>query len=272
MRPSRRRCVLRVCAVAALAAAAADGYAQWIRYPTAGAPRTPDGDVDTAAPTPRAPDGKPELSGIWQAASDPKGRAGGIEGIVAPRYLIDITADYAPADVPFLPWSKALYEERNARARIDNPLIKCLPAGVPRLIAYTHPYKIVQTPTLIVMLYESSMIFRQIFMDGRDHPVDPQPSWMGYSVGAWNGDTLVVETIGFNDQSWLDGSGHPHSEQMRVTERWTRRDFGHMDVDVIIDDPGAYAKPLTYVQPQELLPDTDLIEYVCAENAQPIGP
>ena len=180
--------------------------------------------------------------------------------------------DHAPADVPFLPWARKLYEERNARARIDNPLIKCLPAGVPRLIAYTHPYKIVQTPTLIVMLYESSMIFRQIFMDGRDHPVDPQPSWMGYSVGAWNGDTLIVETIGFNDQSWLDGSGHPHSEQMRVTERWTRRDFGHMDVDVIIDDPGAYAKPLTYVQPQELLPDTDLIEYVCAENAQPIGP
>ena len=266
-----RRYALRACAVAALAIASAHAQAQWIRYPTAGAPRTPDGEVDLAAPVPRASDGRPDLSGIWQAASDPNGRAGGIENTVAPRYLVDITADVPPAEVPFQPWARALYLERNARSRIDNPLIKCLPAGIPRLIAYTHPYKIVQTPRLIVMLYESSMIFRQVFLDGREHPLDPQPSWMGYSVGTWAGDTLVIETIGFNDQSWLDGSGHPHSAMMRVTERWTRRDFGHMDVEVVIDDPGAYTKPLTYTQPQELLPDTDLIEYVCAENAQPIG-
>jgi hypothetical protein len=141
------------------------------------------------------------------------------------------------------------------------------------LNAYTHPYKIVQTPELIVILYESLTMFRQIFVDGREHPKDPQPSWMGYSIGRWDGDVLVVETVGFNDQTWLDGSGHPHSEAMRLTERFRRRDVGHMDIDIVIDDPKAYTRPLQYVQPQLLLPDTDLIEYICAENAKPVeGP
>jgi len=141
---------------------------------------------------------------------------------------------------------------------------------VPRLNAYTHPYKIVQTPELIVVLYEAATMFRQIFLDGRQLPKDPQPSWMGYSVGRWDGDTFVIETVGFNDKTWLDGSGHPHSEDMRLTERITRRDFGHLDVAIVIDDPKTYTKALSYVQPQVLLPDTDLIEYVCAENAKEI--
>jgi hypothetical protein len=141
---------------------------------------------------------------------------------------------------------------------------------VPRLNAYTHPYKIVQTPELIVILYEAHTTFRQVFLDGREHPNDPQPSWMGYSIGRWDADVLVVETVGFNDQTWLDGSGHPHSEAMRLTERFRRRDFGHMNIEVVIDDPKAYTRPLTYTQPQELLADTELLEYVCAENAKEI--
>jgi hypothetical protein len=178
--------------------------------------------------------------------------------------------DLKPEDVPFQPWAAAVYKERNDRSRIDNPLIRCLPAGVPRLNAYTHPFKIIQTPGLVVILYESMMIFRQIFTDGRSHPEDPQPSWMGYSIGRWENDVLVVETIGFNDQTWLDGSGHPHSDQMRLTERFKRHDVGRMDIEITIDDPVAYTRPITYSQPQLLLADTDLIEYVCAESADAI--
>ena len=128
-----------------------------------------------------------------------------------------------------------------------------------------------QTPDLMVMLYESQTTFRQVFLDGRPHPKDPQPSWMGYSIGRWDGDTLVIETMGFNDQTWLDGWGHPHSEAMRLTERLTRRDFGHMDIEIVIDDPKAYTRPLRYVQSQVLQPDTDLLEYICTENMKPVG-
>jgi hypothetical protein len=186
--------------------------------------------------------------------------------------MIDIMRDFKPQDVPFQPWAAALYQQRNANLLRDNPLIRCLPAGVPRLDAYTHPYKIVQTPELVVILYESLTMFRQIFLDGRDFPKDPQPSWMGYSIGKWDGDVLVVETIGFNDRTWLDGLGHPHSEEMRLTERFKRHDFGRMDIEIVLDDPKAYTKPIAYTQPQVLLPDTELLEYICAENAKPMGP
>jgi hypothetical protein len=174
--------------------------------------------------------------------------------------------------VPFQPWAEALYKQRAANRLRDNPMIRCLPAGVPRLDAYTHPYKIVQTPELIVVLYESQTMFRQIFLDGRELPKDPEPSWLGYSVGRWDGDVLVVDTIGFNDQTWLDGLGHPHSEAMRLTERFRRLNTGRMEIEVAIDDPKAYTRPLKYTQPQTLLPDTELLEYICEENAKSVGP
>lgn len=261
------RVLATVLAVVSLASAL---NAQWPGVPPPGISRTADGRIDLAAPPPRTIDGKPDLSGVWEAEPDPNGRAGGVEGIVAPRYMVDITVDLAPNAVPFQPWAASLYKQRNDRARIDNPHIRCLPTGVPRLVAYVLPYKIVQTPSLIVVLYESGTMFRQIFMDARMHPKDPQPTWMGYSVGRWDGDDLVVETRGFNDQSWLDGAGHPHSDQMRVIERFSRRSVGQMDISVVVDDPGAYTRPLTYVQRQRLRPDTELIEHVC-ENAKEIG-
>ncbi len=245
--------------------------AQWLDQPTKGLPRTPDGKPVLSAPTPRTPDGRPDLSGIWLPAPDPDGRAGGVEGIVAPKYMIDVMRDFAPGQVPFRPWGEALYKQRNDNARLDNPSIRCLPSGVPRLNAYTHPYKIVQTSDLIVILYESGTMFRQIFLDGRTHPKEQQPAWLGYSIGRWDGDTLVIETVGFNGQTWLDGAGHPQSEEMRLTERFTRRSVGRMDIQVVLDDPKAYTKPVTYVQPQNLMPDTELIEYFCAENAKPVG-
>ena len=236
---------------------------QWLDRRDARTPRRPDGSANLNAPAPRTADGKPDLSGVWQPAPDPTGTRGGIEGIIAPRYLVDITRDLKREDVPFQPPAAALYQERRDNSFRDNPLARCLPAGVPRLDAYTHPYKIVQTPELIVVLYESLTMFRQMFVDGRALPLNPEPAWMGYSVGRWVGNALVVETAGFNDKTWLDGSGHPHSEKMRLTERFVRRDFGHMDIEITIDDPVMYTQPLRYTQPQQLLPDTDLLEYVC---------
>jgi hypothetical protein len=245
--------------------------AQWLDYPTKGIPRTRDGKPNLAAPAPRTASGVPDLSGIWQAASDPGDAAGGIEGIVAPKYQIDVMRDLKGA-VPFQPWAEQLFNERQANKLRDNPMIKCLPAGVPRLNAYTHPYKIVQTPGLMVMLYESDTMFRQVFTDGRALPKDPEPSWLGYSVGRWDGDVFVVESMGFNDKTWLDGLGHPHSEALRLTERFHRRTLGEMDVDITINDPKAYTKPIRYVQLQRLFVDTELIEYICNENAKPVGP
>ena len=236
---------------------------QWLDHRDARTPRRSDGSANLNAPAPRSADGKPDLSGVWQPAPDPTGTRGGIEGIIAPRYLVDITRDLKREDVPFQPPAAALYQERRDNSFRDNPLARCLPAGVPRLDAYTHPYKTVQTPKLIVVLYESLTMFRQMFVDGRALPLNPEPAWMGYSVGRWVGNALVVETAGFNDKTWLDGSGHPHSEKMRLTERFVRRDFGHMDIEITIDDPVMYTQPLRYTQPQQLLPDTDLLEYVC---------
>jgi hypothetical protein len=248
---------------------AADTAGQWPDRPTPGLARTADGSPNLAAPVRRTADGRPDLSGVWQAVADPTGTPGGVEGVVAPRYMIDVTRDSPPDRVPFLPWAAAVYKQRNDDERRGNPSIRCLPVGVPRLVANVMPFKVVQTPGLIVFLYEAGTIFRQVFVDGRPLPADPQPSWMGYSVGRWDGDTLVVETTGFNDKTWLDGAGHPHSEAMRLTERYTRRDAGRMDVEVVIDDPQAYARPIRYVQPQALIADTELIENVC-ENAKPV--
>jgi hypothetical protein len=266
----RRATRLRLLAILLWGAVCAPAVAQWIDYPSKGIPRTADGKPNLKAPAPRTASGKPDLSGIWKPARDPTAPVGGIEGIQAPQHLIDITRGMKPGELQFTPWAAAIYKQRNDNFRVDNPLIRCLPAGVPRLDSYTHPYKIIQTPDLIVVLYESLTMFRQIFMDGRPLPDDPQPAWLGYSVGHWEGDVLVVESTGFNDQTWLDGSGHPHSEQMRLTERFKRTDFGHMDIEIVIDDPKAYLKPLKYTQAQDLLPDTELIEYVC-ENAKDVG-
>jgi hypothetical protein len=262
--------MIRALAVTASLLLALPVSGQWLGYPAKNIPRNPDGTPNLSAPSPRTATGRPDLSGIWQPTADPNDTAGGVEGVVGPKYLINIMRDLKGA-VPFQPWAAELFKQRQANKMRDNPMINCLPAGVPRLDAYTHPYKIVQTPELIVVLYESQTTFRQIFTDGRSHPVDPEPSWYGYSIGTWDGDTFVVETIGFNDKTWLDGFGHPHSDAMKLTERFRRHDFGHMDIEITIDDPKAYTKPIRYVQPQVLQPDNELIEYICNENAKPIG-
>ena len=243
--------------------------AQWLDYPTKGLPRTADGKPNLSAPAPRTSDGKPDLSGIWHALPDPRDPVEGTAGLQVPKYMLNILRDWK-GEQPMTPWAKQLYDQRQANKLRDNPMIKCQPAGVPRLNHYTHPFKIVQTPDLMVVLYESQTTFRQIFTDGRPLPADPEPAWYGYSIGTWEGDALVVHSAGFNDKTWLDGFGHPHSEAMKLTERFVRKNVGTMDVEITIDDPKAYTQPLRYVQTHRLLADTELLEYICNENAKPM--
>jgi hypothetical protein len=229
-------------------------WAQWLQYPTKGIPRTPDGKPNLSAPAPKAPDGKPDLTGIWQPNT---------------KYLVNLAADLKPEEVPLQPWAAAVLKERQALTHAkEESNANCLPPGVPRISSAPFPYKIIQAPGEVMILYEAFGTFRQIFTDGRELPKDPQPAWLGYSVGHWEADTLVVDTIGFNGKTWLDQSGHPQTEAGHVTERYRRRDFGHMEVRITIDDPKAYTKPWTITEDPHLVADTDLLEYVCNENEQ----
>ena len=205
-----------------------------------------------SAPLPRTKDGKPDITGIWM----PNGL----------KYLISIAADLKPEEVPFQPWAAALYKERRENQGRDDPNNKCLPSGVPEKDAVTSPFKIMQFPGETVILYESRTIFREIFTDGRSLPNDPNPTWQGYSIGRWEGDDFVVETNGLNDKIWMDTNGHPITEAAHITERFRRHDYGHMDIQITIDDPKAYTKPWTITENPSLLADTDLLESVCEEN------
>ena len=231
---------------------ASSSAAQWLQLPTPGIPRTPDGKPNLTAPAPRTRDGKPDLSGMWEREGD--------------HYYNNAGADLKPADVK--PWAQALYQRRLADST-DSMEAQCLPLG-PAALTTSDPVKFIQTPSLIVILFED-LTYRQIHMDGRKLPKNPNPSWMGYSVGRWDGDTLVVETSGFTERVWLDYDGHPHTDALRLTERYRRRDFGHLDVKVTFDDPGAYAMPWTVSVPMELLPDTELLEFVCRENEKSLA-
>jgi hypothetical protein len=224
---------------------------QWLKYKTPGIPRTADGKPDLTASAPKMPDGKPDLSGIWEA------NTGG--------YGVNVAADLKPGEVK--EWADALYRQRSENLSIDYPGFRCLPNIGPILSFDTS--KILQTPDVIAFLsYDGT--YRQILMDGRGLPVDPNPTWQGYSVGHWDGDTLMVESAGFNDKTWLDYGGHPHTEQLRVTERFHRKDFGHIDLSVTFDDPKAYTRPWTISMVMDLVPDTELLEYVCNENERDV--
>ena len=239
--------------------------AQWLNHPTAGIPRTKDGKPNLSASAPKARDGKPDLSGVWRPEFDPK--LTGTNGEPLPRFFVSVTGGFdRMADLPFTPQAAAAFKERLSRNGKDDPTSYCHPVGVPAINTVPLPYKIIQTPGIVVILYETDTTFRQIFTDGRKLPNDVTPSWMGYSVGRWEKDVFVVDTIGLNEQSWIDRVGHAHSDAMRVTERFRRRDFGHMDIQVTIDDPQTYTKPIIFTQPQTLLADTDLLEYFCTDN------
>jgi hypothetical protein len=251
--------------------AASAASAQWLNFKAPGTPRARDGKANLLAPAPRA-NSKPDLSGIWQAEGAPfrelvKYEPGGFNGLgedVPSQYFFNVLSDFKPEEWPFQPEAGAAYRKQAAALRAAMQL--CQPPATPMVDALPVPFKIVQTPGLVLMLFEADTFFRQIFMDGRKHPMDPQPSWLGYSVGRWEGDSLVVESTGFTERSPLDVIGHPHSDALRVTERFQRRDFGHMDVQITINDPKTYTKPFTYTVRERLLPDTDLIEGFCVED------
>jgi hypothetical protein len=201
---------------------------------------------------PRTPDGKPNLSGLW-----------GPDG----HFILDISAALKPGEkLPLQPWALKLTEERLSKpgAKQQDPKANCLPDGVPREDPF--PWRIIQTPQLIVFLFEGNVhSYRQIFMDG-SHPKDLDPLWYGDSRGRWDGDTLVVDTVGFNDKSWFDGAGHPHTEKLHVIERYRRPDSAHLEFEVTIDDPGAYTRPFTLFGHSPLLENTEIMEYFCVEN------
>jgi hypothetical protein len=228
-------------------------HAQWLNQPTPGIPRGPGGKPNLSAPAPRTPDGKPDLSGLWNK--------------ISPKYSRNIAADLKPGEVQ--PWAEALVEQRKEDLGRSYMNVLCVPLGPGYTTAAdstgSEMMKIIQTPALIIIL-NPDLTYRQIFMDGRKLESAPNPSWMGYSVGHWDGDTLVVESYGFNDRTWLDHDGHPHTEALRTTERYRRRDFGNLDLEVTFSDPAAYAKPWTVAVRAELAPDTEMLEWVCNEN------
>ena len=232
-------------------------FAQWHGYPTPGIPRTPDGKPNLSAPAPRAQDGKPDLSGIWLSS----------------RPSFNVAQNLKEGDtIPFQPWARQVFEERQANHSKDDPSARCLPTGPTQKPTLVTPFKIVQIPGLTLILNESRTTFRQIFTDGRPLPkVVDWPAWQGFSVGKWEGDTFVVETTGTNGKFWLDQAGHPATESFHLTERFRRRDFGHMDMEMTIDDPKAYTKPWKMYVNLALQTDTELLEFICEENEKDSG-
>ena len=232
-----------VLAATAFLAASSTSAGQWLKHPTPGIPRTPDGKPNLSAPAPRTTDGKPDLSGLWHAGSNEH-------------------SDFKPSDA--LPWAQEVARRREIDQPYDGWALVCVPPGP--MISLTGPMRIIQTPQVVGMLYELPNNFRQIYTDGRPLPTDPNPTFQGYSVGRWDGDTFVVETMGYNARSLVGRPPHPHTEALRTVERYRRRDFGHIDLELTVDDPKTFTRPWTLTTELLLDADTDLLEYVCNEN------
>ncbi len=248
--------------------------AQWLHYPTAGVPRTADGKPNLSAPAPRALDGKPDLSGIWLTAAtpcqDPEHLTCGRLELPMGREGVDMGATL-PGGLPYQPWLAALVKERIANNAKGDPHVRCYPDVFLR--AYNHPHllKIVQTPSLVVMLDEMNAIYRQVFVDGRPLPLDPEPSWQGYSSAKWDGDTLVVNSNGFRDDLWIDWHGSVITSAAKVQERISRPSYGRLDIGVTVDDQKAYTKPWTVTLHERIALDTELMDEVCLENNKDAG-
>ena len=245
--------------------------AQWLKYPTAGVPRKADGTVNMTAPTPRLADGKPDVSGLWMtgepnrqtAGSDD--RAGDGTSITASRQMANIGVDL-PGGLPYQPWLIPIVKERTENLAIDDPHIKCLPDNFIRAYGLPHLLKFVHTPNLLVVLNEMNAGYRQVFTDARPLPENPTPAWQGYSSAKWSGDTLVIDTIGIRNDTWIDWNGSVVTESAKVREQIRRPDFGHLEVQVTVDDPKAYTKPWTVTLKQKIVVDTDLVDEICLEN------
>jgi hypothetical protein len=237
-------------AVAASVALAGTPQAQWLEVRLPGVPRTADGKTNLTAPTPRTPDGRPNLSGIWRADSM--------------KYNTNLVADGQEA--PMLPWAAEVYKRRLDTFGFERPGSACMPHGAPDAMT-VYNFKVLQMPEVMVHLYEEMHKYRQFHTDGRELPVDPDPAWYGYSIGRWEGDTFVANTAGFREGTWLDNNGHPHTDALKLTERFRRINYGRMDLDIDIDDPKAYSRPWKAQTVRFLLqPDTELLEHLCENN------
>ena len=246
--------------------------AQWLHYPTADVPRTADGKPNLSAPAPRLPGGTPDSSGIWLTATRfpcTPGKEGGFFdcGLELPISPLAVNlGSNLPDGLPYQPWAAALVKQRTADQSKDDPHVRCLPDNPPRPYGLPHLTKALHTPRLLVLLNEVNAMYRQIFIDGRPLPEDPTPSWNGYSTAAWEGDTLVVRTIGFRDGLWLDTSGSTMSDAAKMTEHIRRPNFGTLEIEVTVDDPKTYTRPWTVSMPQTIVLDTELIDEFCLEN------
>jgi len=253
-------------------------HGQWLNFRTPGTPRAADGAPNLSAPAPRALDGKPDLSGVWMheisTVAEMKRVFGnrfedtvkvdvpGMELGTQHRYAFNILQDFKPGESPMRPEAAELMKKRSFA---NNPEELCSEnPGIPLAGLLSEPIKIVQSPRLSIILYEAGNAHRQIYTDGRALPDEfSLPAYYGYSVGHWEGDTLVIESAGFNAKTPLDAAGHPHSEGLRLTERYRRLDFGHMYVETTINDPQMYTRPFTIKVPHNLLPDSDVFESFC---------
>ncbi len=270
--------------LALVTAFAASPTAQWPLFKRADVPRLPDGSVNLTAPAPTFLDGKPDLSGVWENIGWREGAAAsgvitGTGGAPTTRSAEDrrvrvptIAAFFeigsmVPGGLPYQPWARELKDKRTAENAKDNPDAYCLPLGNMQLHLHPQPRKIIQSKGEIVILYEGNAGIRQIFTDGRPLPSgDPQPWWFGYSIGRWEGDTLVVQTSGFRDGGWLDVNGSPLTDAGKMTERFRRINYGTLELELTVDDAKAYTRPWTVKFNQRLMPDDELIEFICQEN------
>jgi hypothetical protein len=249
----------------ALALALEPAHAQWVRYPTAGIPRSPDGAASLSAPAPRSADGKPDLSGIWVDENNRPCPPNNCDDMLTSQEFWDMGWSLK-GGLPYQPWAVALIKQRAAAFGQGDPTSRCLPGGILKMHADPLYRKIVQTPGLIVILNERNATYRQIFTDGRPLPQDPQPSFNGYSTGKWDGDTLVVTTSGFREGTWLDRKGSPLTESGTITERFHRVNVGRLEIEITVDDSKAYTAPWTIKLSQNLKVDTELLDYICLEN------
>ena len=239
--------------------------AQWLKYPTAGVPRTQDGKPNLMAPAPRTADGKPDLSGIWDIEHNRPCPPGGCADMEVGQEFVNIGWSLK-GGLPYQPWAAETRKARMEQNGKDDPSSHCLPGGALRRHTTPLLQKFVQVPGLLVTLSEANASYRQIFTDGRPLPEVDQPTFNGYSIGRWDGDTLVVQTIGFKDGMWLDRSGSPMTDAAKMTEKFRRTSYGKMDIEITIDDPKAYTAPWTVMLHQTIVVDTDLLDYICLEN------
>jgi len=247
--------------------AAAPLGAQWLNYPTPGIPRLPDGKPNLSAPAPRTADDKPDLSGLWEPMGEASSSFAGASARDAK--FQDISLEMK-GGLPLQPWAADLVKARRAANNKDDPDSHCQPLGPIKMHLHPYPRKMIQMPGLLVILFERDTAYRQIFTDGRPLPVDPQPSFNGYSTAKWEGDTLVVATNGIRDGTWLDVSGTPLTDAARVIERFRRPSFGRLEIDITVDDSKAYTKPWSIHVNQSLAADTDMLEFVCLENERDV--